>query len=265
MYELIVTTNGRPSEEGIERAKQLAKEWGVPYEARRKRSIRTLHETWACDVYVVGKEEEQFYPLGASEPFTFHPSMSLVRYKRMKRGGEDPLVALGSLREGDTFVDCTLGRGSDSIIASVAVGESGRVLAFEKVKPIARIVREGMKTYESNDSTFERAVKQVEVKNVEAVDGLRQLSDRSVDVVYLDPMFEASIDEATPFFDVKRAAAYDPVTDEWIDEAKRVARRAVIWKVHYKSDAPERYGFTRIRRQTSKFHYTVWTTKKART
>ena len=79
----------------------LANEWGVPYEARRKRSIRTLHETWACDVYVVGKEEEQFYPLGASEPFTFHPSMSLVRYKRMKRGGEDPLVALGSLREGD--------------------------------------------------------------------------------------------------------------------------------------------------------------------
>lgn len=42
------------------------------------------------------------------------------------------MLRAAGLSEGDTFLDCTLGLGSDAIIASMAVGETGSVIGIEK-------------------------------------------------------------------------------------------------------------------------------------
>ena len=62
--------------------------------------------------------------------FSNHENM--FRAKRMLRGEPDPFVEAAQVEPGDKLLDCTLGLGSDAIIASLAAGEQGEVCGIEK-------------------------------------------------------------------------------------------------------------------------------------
>ena len=74
----------------------------------------------------------------------------------------------------------------------------------------------------------------------------------------MDPMFEEVIEESTNFEALRYAGKHLTLTDEWVAEAKRVAKKRVVLKAHYKSDWFEKYQFQRDVRLTAKFHYGVF-------
>ena len=98
-------------------------------------------------------------------------------------------------------------------------------------------------------------MRRVEIRQVHHYEALTQMADHSFDVVYFDPMFEESIMESDGIRTLTHFAVARPLTEEIIYEAKRVARKRVVLKDHFRSLRFEQFGFTVLKRKTSKFHY----------
>jgi hypothetical protein len=71
----------------------------------------------------------------------------------------------------------------------------------------------------------------------------------------MDPMFETSISESVNISPLRSLGVQDALTDEWVNEAKRVAKKRVVLKAHFKSPWFEQFNFEQIVRPNTKFHY----------
>lgn len=251
----IVTTCLRPTEEIMHKASDHASLHDVPFIARRKHSIETLMNRYGAAVLVFDKRRVEYTPFGSEEPFFFHPSSSVFRVKQLLRDGGDPLVDAADLTGGDRVLDCTLGLGSDSIVMSHAVGPDGRVVGLESEFITAMLVKEGMAVWEEKEPALNEAMRQIEVVWTDALDYLKECADDSFDVVYFDPMFEKTISESVHLNPLRTLANEAQLTDELLMEATRVARKRIVLKAHYESKVFESYGFKRLLRKSSKFHY----------
>ena len=253
---MFVTTSARADNETEVLAKKLAKKLKSPFIDRGKRSVNELQVRHGEeDCLVLGKNRMELYRFGEEEPFFFHPNLAMIRIKRLMKGEKDPLLDVMNVEEGESLLDCTLGLGADSIVASFALGGQGRVIALEKNPILALIVKQGLKEWEDADQEMMAAMRRIEVIQTDHYDYLRKLPDNQVDYVYFDPMFEENISESNGIKGLTHFASGSPLTEEIIKEAKRVARKKVIMKDHFRSTRFEQYGFEVIKRKTSKFHF----------
>lgn len=253
----IVTTAGRPDELSMSLVKKACDELGVPFEPRKKRSITKISTEFNANVIVAGKNRYEYYPKGTIVPFFFHPNSASFRLKRVARGERDPLLEACTLSKGESFLDCTLGIGSDSLVAAYAVGDEGNVVALETDPNVAFIVRHGMKNYDTSELPLTACMRQIQVVQCEAVEFLSKQPDDSFDVVYMDPMFEEVIEESNNFEALREAGSHIQLSDKWVKEAFRVARKRVVLKAHFRSSLFEKFNFKRNVRLTSKFHFGV--------
>lgn len=254
---MIITTAGRTNEEMIERAIKISEELSIEYIDRKKRSVLAIQELKSDDCIVVGKERLELYPLGESEPFFFHPNSAMFRVKRLINGESDPFIDAANLSRGKTFLDCTLGLASDSIVASFVSGAEGHVTGIEGNRYLAYLVKNGLLSWDSAISEMNDAMRKIEVIGGRSLHFLETLPDNSYDIVYFDPMFEERILESDGIKALSRFAIYEDLTDKLIDEALRVAKERVLLKDHFRSSRFDKYNFEVFIRKTSKFHFGV--------
>jgi 16S rRNA G966 N2-methylase RsmD len=254
---MIITTAGRANEEMTRRAMEYAKELKLPFIPRNKCSVSKLINTYLDDVIVIGKEGNVLHLAedSDSEPIFFHPNSAMFRIKRLLKKNCDPLLDATQLSEGMSFLDCTLGLGSDSIVASFLVGRTGSVTALEGNKALSFLVKEGLKQWNSGSPTIDAAMRKINVINEKYETYLKNLATKSVDVIYFDPMFEEEIANSDGIKGVKKLAIYSTITESCMHEAKRVARKRIVLKDHWQSNRFSQLGFTVLKRQTSKVHF----------
>lgn len=257
MQQTIITTAGRPDETSKRLAQHAASLLHYDIVERKKRSVAKMQQAYHANVIVAGKERYEYFAYGESEPFFFHPNSAAFRIKRLAKGEHEPLVDACELKEGDSFLDCTLGIGSDSLVAAFVVGGTGQVVGVEANQNVAFIVKEGMRIYNYDELPLTSCMRSIHVVHANAMEYLKSQLDNSFDIVYMDPMFEQVIEESTNFETLRTIGNHDPLTFEWVQEAKRVAKRKVVLKAHYESEYFEAFGFKQLKRQTSKFHYGV--------
>ena len=253
---MIVTTAGRTNIQMTQYANQVAKDLDIPFVKRNKNSIDDIQTNYHDDVFVVGKNRLEIHPVNQNTPLFFHPNSAMFRIKRVMKGNSDPLVEISELQEGKRFLDCTLGLGSDSIVASIVVGSTGNVIGIEGNKYSAYLLREGLAGWNSGQSEMDDAMKRIEVIHSDYLDYLKTCSDNSFDVVYFDPMFEEEID-SNGIQGLKQFALRTQLEISVIEEAKRVASEKVIMKDHWKSNRFQELGFTVHKRKSAKFHFGV--------
>ncbi|MCY8622479.1 class I SAM-dependent methyltransferase [Bacillus spizizenii] len=252
----MITTSYRPSEHTIKTAKQLSKELNMPFCGRNKQTVENLLKSAERDLLVVGKERFELYTKQGAK-FFFHPNTAMFRAKRFIRGEQEPMLRAAGLSEGDTFLDCTLGLGSDAIIASMAVGETGSVIGIEKNSLVSVLVRTGLHSWETGIEELQAAMRRIQVKNGDCFEYIKQLPDNSVDVAFFDPMFHEPVETSDGIAPL-RDLAEDSVLDRGcIKEAVRAARKSVVLKDHWKSPRFEQFGFNVMKRKTALFHYGV--------
>lgn len=252
---MFVTTAGRTNQQMIEKAIEIANRLAVSYIPRRKKSIQTLQKEFNSECIVIGKERLELFSPGAEQPFFFHPNSAMFRIKRLANGEHDPFVDATQLTKGMTFLDCTLGLAADSIVASYIVGGEGKVTGTEGQKYLAFMVKEGLKTWDSEIPEMNRAMARIEVIHSRSLEYLNSLPENSVDCVYFDPMFDEAILESDGIKALGHIALYDDLTEEMIKQALRASKNRVTLKDHYKSKRFEKYGFRVLKRKTSKFHF----------
>ncbi|WP_419962132.1 class I SAM-dependent methyltransferase [Psychrobacillus sp. BM2] len=253
----VVTTAGRTNEKYIFKASEISKLLNLPYIKRQKKSVSTIQQEHHANVLVVSKERLELYTYGSTSPFFFHPNSAAFRIKRLLNGEHDSFLEAVGLEVGDHFLDTTAGLCSDSIIASYAVGDTGVVQACEKEPTIAYVVDVGLKNYETNNQALLKSMRNIHLIHQDAVVYMKTVASNSYDVVYLDPMFEEVIEESSNFHVLREVGVHDSLTNEWVEEAKRVAIKRVVLKAHFKSPLFDQFGFKREIRLTSKFHYGI--------
>jgi len=180
------------------------------------------------------------------EKLFFHPSMAKCRiaaYRKKKQ--EDIMIKACQLKAGDSFLDCTLGMGADSIVASYFT-ETGRITALESHAIIAQVISWGMKMYAGNMPWLNKAIKHIEIINCDHKLYLSQLGDRSYDIVYFDPMFTQPILHSQPLSPLRKLANHDHLDSKVIQDACRVANKCVVLKTQAADGEMERLGFTRV-------------------
>lgn len=253
----IVTTAGRSDDESEKLAQYASEALNAQIIPRNKRSVRKMAQQYEANIIVAGKNRYEYYVKDAESPFFFHPNSSAFRLKRVARGEEEPLLTACALAKGDTFLDCTLGMGADSLLAAYTVGNEGKVVGLEADRNVAFIVKTGMQTYDTSKLPLTACMRNIEVVHATALEFLKAQPNDSFDVVYMDPMFEETIEESTNFEALRTAGSHITLSREWVEEAKRVAKKRVVLKAHFKSKWFEQFGFERDIRLTAKFHYGV--------
>lgn len=256
---MIVTTTERPPEEIVLRALRLAAELQVPYIPRSNKTIKSIHSGQDEEEIIVVSRRDVRLLTKDQQPFFFHPSMAIVRLKRLMAGGTDTLLTLSDAKAGDTVIDCTAGLCSDALVFSYAVGLQGRVIAMEASQPLHVVVREGLRIYETGIPEIDTALRSIEAVHGNHKELLSQMEDKSADIVYFDPMFEKPISTSSNLVPLRSKAFGQPLSEEAVKEAIRIARKKVILKDHRDSGQFERLGFSRIRVSSSAVTYGVIT------
>ncbi len=252
---MIITTAARTQLALESKAKELASIYQLHYVERNERSLRKLKQEYKVDILVVGQDKLFISIINSDEKMFFHPNLSMIRAKRYIKGEIEPFLQVTKLKEGMSFLDCTLGLASDSIMASLAVGNTGRVIGVEASKTVYLLVNEGLKHFESSVSSFDQAMRRIEVHQADHYRILKNSPNNSIDVVYFDPMFHQQIERSNGIEPLRLRATEMDLTNQVLLEAKRVAKRRIVLKDHWQSERFKKYGFKQYRRKTTLFHY----------
>ncbi|WP_315971267.1 class I SAM-dependent methyltransferase [Paenibacillus sp. N3.4] len=252
-----MTTSYNPSGELLDKAVRLAGAYNGRVVPRRKYSLEHLRKNYEDNrLLLVTRDEIRYYEDDHAAYF-FHPSMALVRVKRMQRGESDLLIEASGTVPGDVIVDCTAGLASDSIVFSYAVGSLGSVTALESEPIPAMLIHEGLALYESEIAELNDAMRRIKVRKTDHLTYLQQLESQSVDVVYFDPMFRSPIEESQAISLLRRNANDEAVSLASIAEARRIARKSIVLKENRDSHEFARLGFEHVLRSTTKTTYGV--------
>ncbi len=198
------------------------------------KELAERHGAWG--VLVIQAHRVTFYVPAEDVEYFYHPGMARRRVRNVAKGMGDPMVTAMSLRVGDRVLDCTLGRGTDATIASLVVGEEGRVVGVESVPVVAALTEQGLKTFDSGVGEVNQAMARIEVVCADNADYLAAAEPSSFDVVYFDPLFDRPVEASSAMVPLRALADARALTREVLDLARRVARRWVV--VKQRRDSP---------------------------
>ena len=218
---LLVTTAYRATDAMRARATEVAERCGAPvlYERESRAKLRSRAEL----IYVVGKREEFVF----SEQGRLVAGEGLLKLKRVD-GRDHPLIRAVAPPEVPprTVFDGTLGMAQDALHLSVVCGAS--VDGVEASPALACLIENFL--LRARDRWGE-AAQRVRADRGRALDVLRSLPDHTYDVVYFDPMFDVAMPSQPDFQVLRELAIEEPLTDETLEQAVRVARQRVVVKV----------------------------------
>ena len=243
---IIVTTTqaGRSPDEML---CSFLRETGLPFVPRDRKALPLLCREQDVEAIIVWRPEGPVLYSGTDlEEFYFHPSMAKNRLSGLRKIGQpDPFIEACQLEIGRSFLDCTMGRGADSIVASYVCGPD-YVISLESVLSIALTMKWGMKLYRSQMPWLDNAIHGIRVEHANHNEFLMQAGDQSFDVVYFDPMFRHPRHKSQPISALRQLADHSPLELDAIKEACRVARCRVVLKETFSSGEFQRLGFERI-------------------
>jgi len=219
----------------FEEARELAERFGLEAQPRADRVIPELVEVAAgAPVLILSKARADLVHRGRA--FRASVGMGFLRLVRARQGETDPLVRAAELREGDEVLDATLGLAGDALVAAHAT--QARVIGLEASPVLAAFVTAGLRRLLVPGRV---AAGRIEVRCADHRADLREMPDRSVDVVLFDPMFRSAAESGALFDLVRTLAEHAPLAPETLREARRVARRGVLVK-----DAPPGHELARL-------------------
>lgn len=243
--KVIITTSLRMDDNLVAKAKQLAEELGIEYLKRNKQSVSSLLKE--AEKVLVLYQNKIVLEQRNGQIFFFHPDTAMLRIK----AGHDPLLDLiGASKK--TILDCTMGLASDSIVLASA---GHQVIALESSRLIHFIVSRGLQDFNSSNVLVDCAMRSIQTRWIDSLTYLKEQIDKSVDVIYFDPMFSEEIKESNNLAGLVEMADGSRLSEELLLEAKRVAREKILVKAHFRDSVFEEFGFKRHVRPNQKFHY----------
>ena len=242
MTSFIVTTIRKPNQATKTFAEKISLKLGGKFIEREDFSFDALKKIHCVENILLVKKNSLSVITADGELF-FHPNTAHLRIKNLRGGEGDRLIDALKISGGSKVLDCTLGLGSDSLVASYVVGAAGKVVALEINPLIAEVVSHGLKNFSEDSPHILDSMRRIEVINADCKDFLKTCAENSFDAVYFDPMFRKPIQKSSGLNPIRPLADNRPLTEEIIREACRVAKFRVVMKEHSGSEEFARLGF----------------------
>ncbi|MHB8996547.1 MAG: class I SAM-dependent methyltransferase [Armatimonadota bacterium] len=217
----------------------------MPVVERREGLAKLVARHSVTGVLVVSPEKTAYHEPASGLKYFFHPSMAKVRLHNCVSGEEDPMLRAMELQEGDSVLDCTLGRATDATICAWKVGPTGRVLGLEKSRILAELTIDGLAHYEDSSRKLTELLRRVEAICADYNEYLPTCAIDSFDVVYFDPIFHAPLEKSQAMAPLRALADGSPLSPAAVQEGRRVARRFVVIKQRKKTPLWEELRVTR--------------------
>lgn len=226
----IVTVSQKANRTCRQEALRIAELLELPFAERNGHSLPALQEAHGgAAILVIEKDGAALYT-GEDKLHRFHLSMAQLRLLRLRRGEKDHLLEAIGREPVTSFLDCTLGLGSDSLIVAYGHPECSQVLGLEGSVPLAWITNEGCRHFVHEDQLVTAALRRIQVMAVRYGDFLQAAPDNSFDIVYFDPMFASPVADSPQFLALRGHLLEGGLEEKDFKEALRVARRRVIIK-----------------------------------
>lgn len=238
---IIVTTVYDPTGDLLEKAQNWAARLRTIAVPRGRQSLNALKALYQTEFLLVASQKGPVVHTPGGELF-FHLSMAELRIKNLDNGKHDHMAEAMRLEAGMSVLDCTLGLGSDAIVASYIVGEKGQVVGIEKSSVLAFIVDYGLRHFSSENPGVTEALRRIKVKTEDHQAYLAQLPDKCFDAVFLDPMFKTPIQSSSNLKPLRYLADNRQLELSTLQEACRVSRRRVVIKDANCGDVLEKLG-----------------------
>ena len=210
-------------------ARKMAHDLGAQFIPRKNLSAKDFCLQYGVEFFLQWDSKGPTFVNVNGFTHSFHLSMSKLRMLTLKRGGSDYLVEASDVGF-TSFLDTTMGLGSDSLILSYAYGESATYVGLEAYAPLGHITKYGMAHAMEKEERVVRAMRRLQVVIADYRTYLLALPENAFDIVYFDPMFERPV-LASPQFSALRGVLEEaPLTGTIFEEAKRVAKKRIIIK-----------------------------------
>ncbi|KYZ77609.1 hypothetical protein AXX12_03145 [Anaerosporomusa subterranea] len=243
--KLVVTTVYEPTLSEIEQAKEIAVFLQLPYVKRGRRSLGNLRKLCQIDTLIVAADSGPKISTPDGELF-FHIGMAALRIKNFRDGKPDHMAAAMELSQGVSVLDCTLGLGTDAIVASMLTGERGAVIGLEASELIAFITGWGLANLSAEANDITAAMRRIDVISADYRQYLPTLPDNYVDIVYFDPMFRRPVHRSSGIRPLREFADTGCLLEADLRQACRVAKRRVVVKETHGSPEFKRLGITTL-------------------
>ena len=245
--DIFVTTAQEALAPAIAHAQDIAIELGAPYVARGRCGLDKLFPQFpdAQTAFVVKRDALTLVHRDGIELF-YHPSIAFLRLANLLRGQRDLLLDALQLREGERVLDATLGYAAEAILCAHALGKTAIVHGIEAVPELGILIREGLRTVETNTPLLNAAMRRVQLVHIGThLEYLRRCETGSYDVVCFDPFFEQHLASSQAMEPLRQFGDRSPLTLEAVTEAQRVAKRLVCIKAARSQDNLDRFGAVR--------------------
>jgi hypothetical protein len=229
----------------IEQAKEIAAFLQLPYVKRNRRSLNTLRRLYQTETLIVAADSGPKINSPDGELF-FHIGMAALRIKNIRDGKPDHMAAAMGLNQGMSVLDCTLGLGTDAIVASMLTGGRGTVIGLEASSLIAFITGWGLAKLSTDSNEITSAMRRITVLSADYRQYLSALPDNYVDIVYFDPMFRRPVHSSSGIRPLRDFADTSCLTEADLRQACRVAKQRVVVKETHGSPEFERLGITTL-------------------
>ena len=227
--DFIITTVSKSNEDNEKYAHDLAKKLNKKYILREKNSLEKLKQDNNIDnILIVTKNGLKAHTKNGE--LFFHLNMAQLRILSIMRQQKDHMVEAMNLSSGMSVLDCTLGLGTDAVVASFIVGEKGKVVGLESSELIYLISKHGLENFRHDNIDIQKSLKCIEVININYLEYMRNIEDNSFDIVYFDPMFRRAIEDSANFKPMREIANMQELTKGALYEALRVAKKRVVIK-----------------------------------
>ena len=124
---------------------------------------------------IAGKKGPQLY--SREGMMLYHPGLGKVRWQRVvQRNETDNFLTAMHLSPGQRVLDCTVGLAADALLASHAVGETGRVIGLEASLLLWFLTSRGVISYKSQIPELVQDLQRIEIIHAEAMVPLRPLA-----------------------------------------------------------------------------------------
>ncbi|MBT5627618.1 MAG: class I SAM-dependent methyltransferase [Chloroflexi bacterium] len=234
----VVTTSRRASSDIRAQARQKASDWKLPYFDRHDETL--VDVTGTFEAVFVYDHDGLGLSIGESN-LKFNLGTAALRLQAISRGEPVTLIRVGEIQANDRVLDATLGLGHDSIVAARAVGPKGSVVGIESSWPLFTLISEGLTQYDSGDESSD-----VQPVFDDSRSYLANADADSFDVVILDPMFSIPKRSDGSFEVLRKFASPAGLDPDWIQMARRVAKRWVVVKTDYEKDWFSSEGLERV-------------------
>lgn len=253
----IITTGRKWSAASEALAKKTAARLNIACIERENKSIEALQQEYLAHEVLVAKDGQLTLITAGGELF-FHPNMAHLRIKNIRSGAGDRMVEAMDLQPGMSVLDCTLGFGADTIVASFVTGDTGKITGVESRPLIEAVVGYGLANFTGDSERIIKAMRRINTVCADALEFLKKQADNSYDIVYFDPMFRHPFLASKSLDPLRAVADKRALTLETIAEAKRVAKLKVVMKETSRSLEFERLGFSKVTGgKYSKVHYGI--------